>query len=130
MISPEMPADRKAIAASRVHASFLSHRIAGESRKKKVCVCIVICLIGVAWSMQSASALPPFNKEWVAKYNAGEKNTAFKEAKCNVCHAGESKKMKNEYGKAVGKFLTKAKYNQIKEDEAKAKQYILEGLQK
>src|SRR3954449_9656125 len=97
---------------------------------KKVCVCIVVCLIGMAWSVQSASALPPFNKEWVAKYNDGDKNAAFKEAKCNVCHAGESKKMKNEYGKAVGKYLTKAKYNAIKEDEAAAKKYILEGLQK
>ena len=38
--------------------------------------------------------------------------------------------MKNEYGKAVGKFLTKAKYTEIKEDEAAAKKYILEGLQK
>jgi len=97
---------------------------------KKVCICVVVCLTGMAWSMQSASALPPFNKEWIAKYNAGDKNAAFKEAKCNICHAGESKKMKNEYGKAVGKYLTKAKYNEIKEDEAAAKKYILEGLQK
>ena len=97
---------------------------------KKVCVCLVLSLIGVAFSLQSASALPPFNKEWVAKYNAGEKNAAYAEAKCNVCHAGESKKMKNEYGKAVGKYLTKAKYNEIKEDEAAAKKYILEGLAK
>src|SRR5436853_7924307 len=97
---------------------------------KKVCVCVVVCLIGLAWSMQSASALPPFNKEWVAKYNEGEKNAAFKEAKCNICHAGESKKMKNEYGKAVGKYLTKAKYNEIKDDAAAGQKYIIEGLQK
>lgn len=99
---------------------------------KKVCVCLVLSLIGVAFSMQSASALPPFNKEWVAKYNPGDppKNAAYAEAKCNVCHAGESKKMKNEYGKTVGKFLTKAKYNEIKENEAEAKKYILEGLAK
>jgi len=98
---------------------------------KKVCVCVVVCLIGLAWSMQSASALPPFNKEWVAKYNQGEKNAAFNEAKCNVCHVpDENKKMKNEYGKAVGKFLSKKKYTEIKEDEAAAKKYILEGLQK
>jgi hypothetical protein len=84
----------------------------------------------MGWSLQSASALPPFNKEWVAKYNDGNKNAAFTDAKCNVCHAGESKKMKNEYGKAVGKFLTKAKYNEIKDDEAAAKKYILEGLLK
>ena len=97
---------------------------------KKVCVCVVVCLVVVAWSMQNASALPPFNSAWMEKYNEGKKNAVFTEAKCNVCHAGESKKMKNEYGKAVGKYLTKAKYTQIKEDEAKAKQYILEGLQK
>ena len=97
---------------------------------KKVCACLVLLVAGLVWSMQSASALPPFNKEWVAKYNPGDKNAAFAEAKCNVCHAGESKKMKNEYGKAVGKYLTKAKYNEIKEDETAAKKYIAEGLQK
>jgi hypothetical protein len=97
---------------------------------KKVCACLVLSLIGVAFSMQSASALPPFNKEWVAKYNPGDKYATYTETKCNVCHAGESKKMKNEYGKAVGKYLTKAKYNEIKEDEAAAKKYIAEGLAK
>jgi hypothetical protein len=97
---------------------------------KKVCVCLVLVAVAMGWSLQSASALPPFNKEWVAKYNDGNKVAVFSEAKCNVCHAGESKKMKNEYGKAVGKFLTKAKYNQIKDDEAAAKRYILEGFQK
>jgi hypothetical protein len=97
---------------------------------KKVCVCLVLSLIGGAFTMQNASALPPFNKEWVAKYNPGDKYAAYTEAKCNVCHAGESKKMKNEYGKAVGKYLTKAKYNEIKEDPAAAQKYILEGLAK
>lgn len=97
---------------------------------KKVCVCLILALIAIGFSMQSASALPPFNKEWVAKYNADGKNAAYNDAKCNVCHAGESKKMKNEYGKAVGKYMTKAKYNEIKEDEAAAKKYIIEGLQK
>jgi len=97
---------------------------------KKVCMCIVVGLVAGAWSLPSASALPPFNKEWTAKYNPGDKNPTYVEAKCNVCHEGASKKMKNEYGKAVGKFLTKAKYNEIKEDEAVAKKYILEGLQK
>lgn len=97
---------------------------------KKVCVCLVLALIAIGFSMQSASALPPFNKEWVAKYNADGKNAAFNDAKCNVCHAGESKKMKNEYGKATGKYLSKAKYNEIKEDAAAAQKYIIEGLQK
>ena len=97
---------------------------------KKVCACLVLALFGLSLSLENASALPPFNKEWVAKYNAGEKHATYVEAKCNVCHAGESKKTKNEYGKAIGKFLTKAKYNEIKDDEAAAKRYILEGFQK
>jgi hypothetical protein len=97
---------------------------------KKVCVCLLLVAGLAVSSLPTASALPPFNKEWVAKYNPGESNATFKEAKCNVCHAGESKKMKNEYGKAVGKYLTKAKYNEIKEDQAAAQKYIAEGLQK
>jgi hypothetical protein len=101
---------------------------------KKVCVCAVIGLIAMAISMQNASALPPFNKEWTAKYVEGNSNAKFVEAvgtaKCNVCHMGASKKDRNEYGKAVSKYLTKAKYNEIKEDEAAGRKYILEGLQK
>jgi len=97
---------------------------------KKVCVCLMLVLVAIGWNVQIASALPPFNKEWVAKYNPGDKNAKYSEAKCNVCHEGASKKMKNEYGKVVGKYLSKAKYNEIKEDESAAKKYILEGLQK
>lgn len=101
---------------------------------KKVCVTLTLVVLALGWSYQSASALPPFNKEWMAKYKEGNGNAKFVEAidtaKCNVCHEGMSKKMKNEYGKAVGKFLTKAKYNEIKDDEAAAKKYILEGFQK
>jgi hypothetical protein len=101
---------------------------------KKVCVCLVVAFVATCWFLPSASALPPFNKEWMAKYKESNKNPKFVEAvdtaKCNVCHAGESKKVKNEYGKAVAKYLTKAKYNEIKEDETAAKKYIIEGLEK
>ena len=101
---------------------------------KKVWMCLLIVLVVAGLFVPNASALPPFNKEWMAKYKDGSKNAKFVEAvetaKCNVCHQGESKKMRNEYGKAVGKYLTKAKYNEIKDDEAAAKKYILEGLQK
>jgi hypothetical protein len=101
---------------------------------KKVWMCLLVVMVVVGLFAPSASALPPFNKEWMAKYKEGSKNAKFVEAvetaKCNVCHQGESKKMRNEYGKVVGKYLTKAKYNEIKENEAEAKKYILEGLQK
>jgi hypothetical protein len=101
---------------------------------KKVCICLVLAAGAVAMSVPSASALPPFNKEWMARYVEGNGNAKFvaavTEVKCNVCHMGTSKKDHNEYGKVVKKYLTKAKYNEIKEDEAAAKKYILEGLQK
>jgi hypothetical protein len=101
---------------------------------KKVCVTVVLGLVAVAFSMQSAKALPPFNKEWVAKYVEGNSNAKFVEAagtaKCNTCHMGTSKKDHNAYGQAVKKHLTKAKYNEIKEDAEAAKKYILEGLTK
>ena len=83
-----------------------------------------------------AIALPPFNKEWTGKYVDGNKNEAFVkavgEAKCNVCHdpASKSKKDHNVYGKAVKKYLTKADYNKVKGDEAVARKYILEALEK
>jgi hypothetical protein len=101
---------------------------------KKVCVSLMLGLVVIGWSVNSASALPPFNKEWTAKYVEGNGNAKFVEAvgtaKCNVCHQGTSKKEHNEYGKAVKKYLTKAKYTEIKEDEAAGKKYILESLQK
>lgn len=101
---------------------------------KKVCVCLMLGLVAIVWCVNSASALPPFNKEWRAKYVEGNSNAKFVEAveaaKCNVCHQGTSKKEHNEYGKAVQKYMTKAKYNEIKDDEAAGKKYILEGLQK
>lgn len=101
---------------------------------KTVRICLIVAVVGYALCVHSASALPPFNKEWMAKYKEGNSNGKFVEAietaKCNVCHKGMSKKDHNEYGKVVQKFLKKAKYNEVKDDEAKAKQYILDGLQK
>ena len=78
----------------------------------KKCVCVVLGLFAIALVVESASALPPFNKEWTGKYVEGNGNAKFIEAvgtaKCNVCHVGTSKKDRNEYGMAVSKFLTKA----------------------
>jgi len=100
---------------------------------KKVCVCFVLCLFGIV-SLQSASALPPFSKEWKGKYVEGNGNAKFVEAattaNCNVCHVGTDRKMRNAYGMAVSKYLTKAKFQEIKDDVDVSKKYILEGLDK
>ncbi|QDU31522.1 hypothetical protein ETAA8_66810 [Anatilimnocola aggregata] len=101
---------------------------------KKVCLTLLLGAFVVSLTAGSALALPPFAKEWTAKYVEGNENKAFVEAagtaKCNVCHEGTSKKMKNEYGKAVGKFLTKADFEAVKADAAAAKKYIVDGLTK
>jgi len=100
---------------------------------KKVCVCFVLCLFGII-SVQCASALPPFSKEWKGKYVEGNGNAKFVEAattaNCNVCHVGTDRKMRNAYGMAVSKYLTKAKFQEIKDDVEVSKKYILDGLDK
>jgi len=103
---------------------------------KKVCLTLLLGAFVVSLTIGSAAALPPFNKEWTAKYVEGNTNKGFTDAagtaKCNVCHDpnSTSKKMHNTYGKAVKKHLTKADYDAIKADADKAKKYILDGLAK
>jgi hypothetical protein len=101
---------------------------------KKVCLTLVCSAIVLALGISSASALPPFDKEWKAKYLPDSAPASLKEAagtaKCNVCHEGTSKKMHNAYGKAVKKYLTKADFEAVKADPDKSKKYIVEGLEK
>lgn len=102
---------------------------------KKTSLMLMLGAVVVSLTVGSALALPPFMKEWNAKYIEGNGNKGFTEAagtaKCTVCHeAGNDKKLKNEYGKAVGKFLTKAGNNEVKGDPDKAKKYVVEGLEK
>jgi hypothetical protein len=114
---------------------------------KKVCVCLLLAVIAIAWRTQSASALPPLNAAWHEKYSSMKEVVVSKlgessNDRCNVCHVPEKgKKEKNDYGKAVGKFVTKAKITEIRENgeksgadadkvSAETKKYILEGLQK
>jgi hypothetical protein len=114
---------------------------------KKVCLCLLLVLVAMSWNMKSASALPPLNAAWHEKYASLKDQVTSKlgEAsndRCNVCHVpGKGKKEKNDYGKAVGKFITKAKVTEIREKgeasgadadkiSAETKKYILEGLQK
>lgn len=62
-----------------------------------------------------AHAVDAFKKEFDAKYvkkDSAEPNEkslaeAVAAAKCNVCHAGKSKKERNEYGKALATLLKK-----------------------
>ncbi len=67
----------------------------------------------VFFSAAPSWAIPEFRAEFVAKYvkpdSKEAKDVAFKkavdEAKCSICHQGESKKNRNVYGKALEKLL-------------------------
>ena len=93
-------------------------------------VCLMfVCSAGPAW------AIPPFSEAFKKAYvKPGEPLEAkVAEVKCNVCHMGKEKKDKNEYGKAVGKFLKKAdftgdakKFENVKDEPAQ--KAMAEGL--
>jgi len=69
----------------------------------------------VASSVKPVYGIDAFKKEFIAKYVKAEPATdeekslaaAVTEAKCNVCHVGKTKKVRNEYGKALDALLDK-----------------------
>jgi hypothetical protein len=98
----------------------------------------LLCFAMCGLSTVPAWAVPAFSEAFKKKYVEGNGNQAFVDAvagaKCNVCHMGEKKKDKNEYGKAVGKFLMKGdfagdskKYDPKSEEGMKV---LAEGLDK
>jgi formate-dependent nitrite reductase cytochrome c552 subunit len=91
----------------------------------------VVLLAGlvVGLSQSSARAVKPFLIEFQEKYtnkNGSAEDKAYAElvekTQCNVCHMGNSKKMRNDYGKALNKF--------IKKEEQKEKEKIKGALDK
>jgi hypothetical protein len=80
----------------------------------------ICCLLTLSVAAPAARAIPPFMKEFQAKYakpdSADEKEKAFaaliiETTKCNVCHVqGEPKKARNAYGTALSKLLKKGDF--------------------
>ncbi len=108
-------------------------------RALAIAVCVVAA-VGV--NVRVARAIPPFWKEFEAKYvkpdSADEKEKAFaaaaenaKTGKCNVCHMGSDKKMRNAYGKQVAMLLKKDNFKpeRLKDDGDKAKAEIAAALE-
>src|SRR5690606_3120518 len=94
---------------------------------KKLSVVMVCAVCALGFAVQTASAIPPFDKEFKALYVENNDNAAFvdavKTAKCNVCHMGKDKKDRNPYGMEIGKLINK-------KDHAKDPDKIREALQK
>jgi hypothetical protein len=66
-------------------------------------------------AVQSASAVPPFKKEFDNLYLKKDSTSpadqalvvAVEKVKCNVCHKGKNKKLRNAYGDELAKLLDK-----------------------
>ena len=59
---------------------------------------LAACFVVAAMFSGVAEARPAYNKAYIAKHGKNEK-------KCGVCHPEKSKKVRNDYGKAMGKAL-------------------------
>jgi hypothetical protein len=76
-----------------------------------VCACLAFGGLG----MPAAHGIEAFKKEFDAKYVKKDPTTdaekelaeAAAKVKCNICHVGMNKKMRNEYGKALDELLDK-----------------------
>ena len=84
---------------------------------KNLCL-LTLCgfLVGaLTSSVKPVFGIDAFKKEFVAKYvkkdPATDEEKAFAaavtKANCNVCHVGKTKKVRNEYGKALDELLDK-----------------------
>ncbi len=81
---------------------------------RKLVVTAVVMALFLGLVNTSAKAIPPFNEAFKKAYLSDPKSAlsvAVDKVKCNVCHEGTNKKMKNEYGLAVGKLLKKADFS-------------------
>lgn len=89
----------------------------------------LVALVGgsvVAIPAQHAQATMQFKNAFEAKYVKADSAdpveqklaTEVKQAKCNVCHMGTSKKMRNVYGSALDQHLDKAEKDPTKIAEA------------
>jgi hypothetical protein len=80
---------------------------------------------------ENAQAIPVFAKMFAEKYGDNEDlAAAAKEAKCNVCHYGKSKKNRNDYGMALSEILDKDNYKstRVKEEEEAVKKEIFDAF--
>ena len=90
----------------------------------------LLALVSLIWCTSTATARPPYKKEFDATYKESKIADAAKKAKCNNCHYGKKKTMRNDYGKALSKHLSKKLYNKLKGNKPKLAETVREALKK
>ena len=85
----------------------------------------VVAVAITAISVERATALPAFNKQYLKTYAKSKGFADAKAEKCNLCHVAKKKKTdRNEFGAAISKFVSKADYKKLKKDPDKLKAKI------
>ena len=93
-----------------------------------LCCAFAVVLVCVT---SSVDARPQYKKEQDEMYKGAPVEEALKEAKCNACHYGKSKKNRNDYGKALEKAgLTKDKFEELKSDKDALAEHTKKALEK
>lgn len=91
---------------------------------------VLISIPALAALLASAEARMPYKDIFIDHYKANEAVAKLaSEVKCTICHDPKAKKIRNEYGKAVNKNLTKADFDMLKGDVAGLQKKVLEALQ-
>ena len=104
-------------------------------RMKKVCVCIVLglfAIIALAWKARRPCRRSIRNgraNTWKATAMPNSSRPSARPSATSATSA-PARRTATSTARRSASILTKAKYNEIKEDEAAAKKYILEGLEK
>ena len=86
--------------------------------------CGVALVAASACLAPTADARPQYNKEFWAEYTSMK---ALAETKCDVCHKKDDKKVRNDYGKAVGEALGNPKKAETDVEKVKAALKTAEG---
>lgn len=96
----------------------------------RVAIAAAFAAVAAGWlvvgSAEPAHAMVQFKNAFAAKYVKADSGDAQDQAfaaevekvKCNVCHTGNSKKMRNAYGAAIDQFIEKTDKDPAKIAEA------------
>lgn len=98
---------------------------------KRFATLFAVCMATVGLCMLSTGEVAA-RPEYKARLEEVCKNSkgidAIKEAKCNTCHYGKSKKNRNDFGQAINKQINEETYKSLKSDKENLLKKVDEAL--
>lgn len=98
---------------------------------KRFVLILVMGLVAFGFNVMSTrpvSARPQYKAKFEEMTKNSKAAESIKEAKCNVCHFGMSKKNRNDFGKAVNKTMNKEIYDSLKSDKEQLAKKVEEAI--